>query len=237
MSEDELTTSGALTKQQALLVRDNPNNELWFTFYDTDQQMVKEADKGSYKFHTVDATYTRYRATALWGPYGDKWGLKDIQYEFTKEADGRLAEMVMLATFYYPGPNGQRVEFPIINDWPWRRAAETAKKLQTNTLNKALSYLGFSADIWDGKFEDDPYLEYQTGGLGVKAQKAEDVIGALSTAADLETLERYWSAAQQRGLNRHNYGRAKTAYQQRKTTLEAGDLFGGSDEHSQEDVE
>lgn len=215
-----------------MLVRDNPNLELWFTFYDTEPTMVRNADKGSYKFSTVDATYSRYRLTALWGPYGEKWGLRIKNYEFTKEADGRLAEMVIFAEFFYPGRDGKQVTFPIINDWPWRRAGETAKKLQTNTITKALSYLGISADLWDGKFEDDPYQEYQTGGVAAKAMKADEICDHLRTAPDLETLERYWEAAQKRGLNRHNFGNAQAAYKQHKTTLESHDLFGGSDDVS-----
>ncbi len=69
------------------------------------------------------------------------------------------------ATFFYV-LDGNRVEFPISN--AIQAAKETkngkfvdvdfAKKVETNTVSKALSKIGFNADVYMGMFEDDNYL-------------------------------------------------------------------------------
>lgn len=228
-----LEATKEIERQQMLLVRDNENLDLWFTYYDTDPNMAQQADKGSYKFTTVDATYQRFRITALWGPYGGKWGLRNLEWSFSKEADGRIAEMILQADFFYPSKEGKEVSFPILNDWPWRRAGETAKKLQTNTITKALSYLGVSCDLWDGKFEDDPYREFQNGGPMANIEKADDIISKLQNAP-ADKLEAWWEAAKKRGLNKHNFMKAQAAYRACRLKHDAAFMFGGDESDVQE---
>ena len=36
---------------------------------------------------------------------------------------------------------------------------EATKKALTNSICKGLSYLGFSADVYEGKFDDDKYVQ------------------------------------------------------------------------------
>ena len=69
--------------------------------------------------------------------------------------------VIYVATFFYP--NG---EFQINNSISlYIDNARTkvddnfAKKLETDTLTKAISKLGFNADIFMGKFDDQRYLE------------------------------------------------------------------------------
>jgi hypothetical protein len=213
--------------QQGMFSINNENLSIWNTFYMTDAQFARQADKGSYKFTTVDATYQKWRGTALWGPYGQRWGLRDMKVEYIKEPDGRISEAILHATFYYPGQDGQEASFEIINDWPWRRAAETLKKLHTNTLIKALHYLGFSADVWFGRFEDDPYRQEQTG-LAVSA-KSDDMIEKVRHAPADKLEEWYKTASEKRGVNRFYFGKLKEAYDARTLEINA-DVFGSSDD-------
>jgi len=106
-------------------------------------------------FTAVNQQYQLERATNLWGPYGDCWGMDVVDTKFiTNTADQTC--VWLHAKFYYPSPvDGSRVEFDVINDTPLKMGDETAKKLWTNTRSKALSYLGFSSDVYSG-FHDSP---------------------------------------------------------------------------------
>lgn len=121
------------------------NLELWESVEETDPKYVKRVEYGARVFDAVDAYYRLKLATELWGPYGKTWGLYDIQYLFHEN----LA--VIKGVFKYPGG-----EFPISNSI--KVDTEFAKKIETDTITKALSRLGFCADVYMGRFEDDAYV-------------------------------------------------------------------------------
>lgn len=106
-------------------------------------------------FTAVNQQYQLERATNLWGPYGDCWGMDVVETKFVSNSADQTV-VWLHAKFYYPSPvDGARVEFDVINDTPLKIGDETAKKLWTNTRSKALSYLGFSSDVYSG-FHDSP---------------------------------------------------------------------------------
>ena len=106
----------------------------------------------------------------MWGPYGETWGLIDLDYNF--DLVESLGIVHLKANFFYPNENGEKVIFPITNAhklWymtngnnGYKKIDEDfAKKLETNTVTKSLAKLGFSADIFMGKFEDQDYINEQ----------------------------------------------------------------------------
>jgi len=70
------------------------------------------------------------------------------------------------------------------SDIPSKSDDDFAKKMETNTVSKALSKLGFSADVFLGKFDDNKYVVDQklkaeleaieTGGDDVKKDATKD---------------------------------------------------------------
>ena len=117
-------------------------------------------------------------ATEQFGSYGEKWGFKHIEFDYsitntpitlevvdwnTKEKEeikSILGLVAFKATFFFP--NG---EFEITNsikiftDNKHSKIDDNfAKKLETDALTKALSKLGFNADIFMGKFDDVRYV-------------------------------------------------------------------------------
>ena len=96
--------------------------------------------------------------TEQFGSYGKTWGFKNIELDYTLVPEFNL--VVFQAIFFYPGG-----EFPTINSIKMfmdnaklKIDDNFAKKLETDTLTKAISKLGFNADIFMGKFEDTRYL-------------------------------------------------------------------------------
>ena len=67
-----------------------------------------------------------------------------------------------------------------------------AKKVETDTLTKALSKLGFNADIFLGKFDDTKYVEQMKQEFKEPAKKQIFKEGGFEGAlkADKETIDR-----------------------------------------------
>ena len=138
---------------------DQPENMmLWSQVCTTDPQFTKEVQKTkSYKFTTINPTYQTEQATRIWGPYGKpRWWLGYTPDELIigKEL------VVLYATFHYPDG-----EFPISNCAKLRGKYniddDVLKKLETDTLTKALSRLGFGADIFQGQWDAHRYVNAQ----------------------------------------------------------------------------
>ena len=84
--------------------------------------------------------------------------LKNIELGYELKEFGLVT---FKSIFYYP--NG---EFEILNTISfWRDGAKTklddefAKKVETDSLTKALSKLGFNSDVFMGRFNDLRYVE------------------------------------------------------------------------------
>ena len=115
---------------------------------------------GKQPFTNIDTYYLIEQATKKFGLYGKGFGLKNIHYEYMDIEETKIA--VIQAMFFFPGG-----EFPITNSDKMCYKTKSGytmidtdiyKKLETNTLAKALSKIGFGADVYMGKFEDQYYI-------------------------------------------------------------------------------
>lgn len=131
------------------------NMDIWNRVATTDPKFTKNANNGRFDFTAIDPMYQTQEATKIWGPYGAEWGLRNLRFEMHHL--GEQACVILEAEFFYP-LDGKTVAFPIIVDDKFRPGQDTFKKLSTNARSKALSYLGFSADIFMGKFDDSAYV-------------------------------------------------------------------------------
>ena len=137
---------------------DNHNLELWEKVEKTDPNFTKKVSFGR-KYTAIDAQYQIKEATKQFGSYG-KWGLKNLVYEKLYIGDDILLEL--RATFFYPDG-----EFDLTNSAyllvKARLDTDAYKKIETDTLTKALSKLGFNADIFLGMYENLDYVNELTG--------------------------------------------------------------------------
>jgi len=131
--------------------------KLWEAVCTTDPTQTKQANVKGNNLTSIKPQYQIMLATEQFGSYGSTWGFKNIKIDYTLMDKGLVA---FHGTFYYPSG-----EFEIINSISiWRDNAQTkiddlfAKKVETDTLTKALSKLGFNADIFMGQFDDDRYV-------------------------------------------------------------------------------
>ena len=158
------------------------NLELWRKVEKTNPKYTKKAKVGGNQITSISPQFQIMNVTEQFGSYGTTWGFKDIELDFSLvstmfqkdktegvypnikvigKEDACMGLVVFKAIFFYP--NG---EFPVINSISLFTNNEMsklddnfAKKLETDTLTKAISKLGFNADIFLGKFDDVRYIE------------------------------------------------------------------------------
>lgn len=137
------------------------NLELWNKVEKTNPNYTKKANVKGNNIISIAPQFQIMNATEQFGCYGKTWGFKNMTIDYSLKDIGMVS---FKANFYYPDG-----EFEIINSVGlYRDNAMTkiddnfAKKLETDTLTKALSKLGFNADIFLGKFDDQRYLSEVT---------------------------------------------------------------------------
>ena len=135
------------------------NLSLWKSVEKTNPKYTKQANVGGNKITSISPQFQIMNVTEKFGSYGTTWGFKDINLDYSLASNFDL--VIFKATFFYPGG-----EFPIINSIKlFMDNAKTkvddnfAKKIETDALTKAISKLGFNADIFMGKFDDVRYVE------------------------------------------------------------------------------
>ena len=109
-------------------------------------------------FTAIDAYSQILEATRLWGPMGDAWG------PCVDRTNHKVVGGLWICDLYlrFPGETGTAIIGPITGA---KRLAsrngedeDAPKKALTDAITKALSYLGFNADVFLGKFDDNKYV-------------------------------------------------------------------------------
>lgn len=188
------------------------NLKLWRSVEETPPDMTRQVSYGKRSYTTIDPQWQLQRATAIWGPYGVRWGLRNIKYEIrelryvekielqTRDADNKVVQtteqvadyirysIIMSAEFFYPTDDGGEASFEILNDDKYESDADVLKKITTNTRSKALSWLGFSADVFLGKFDDTIYVKDLKVKFGDQDAATRSIAAAIRTAKDIGVL-------------------------------------------------
>jgi hypothetical protein len=129
--------------------------KLWNSVCKTDPAHTKHvAQRGG--FTAIDAMYQVQNATEQFGPAGVGWGW-DVTLHWPQN-DTVIAEVQL-----WHGKKDQYVvQFGQKKLDKGNGPDEDAvKKAVTDGLTKCLSYLGFNADVFLGKFDDNKYVEAQ----------------------------------------------------------------------------
>ena len=170
---------------------------VWVQVQETHPDVTKSFSKGGFQGTAVSPTYQAMRATQIFGPHGLGWGTELISESYVEggplgfDSDGRMLgreiiHKVYLELWYvYEGKRGSIKQFGATS-FLSRDAYGTistdddhAKKSVTDATSKCLSLLGFSADVYMGKFDDHKYV----AGLKAKMEAAgSPATGMTSTA-------------------------------------------------------
>lgn len=172
---------------------ENTNLELWNKVEKTNPKYTKKANVGGNNITSIAPQYQIKNVTEQFGIYGKTWGFKQLNFDYTLASEFGL--VILDAIFFFPDG-----EFPIKNAQKlFMDNAKTkiddnfAKKLETDTLTKAISKLGFNADIFLGLFDDVNYLADVTKEFAEKPQ-IEVYKELLNSSKTIEELGKNWTS-------------------------------------------
>lgn len=131
------------------------NLDLWNRVCRTDPKHTKHVNQRG-GFTAIDAMYQIENATREFGPVGVGWGW-DFELIFPQNNT-----VIAIVTLWH-GKRDQTVKQVGQKLLGAQRPDEDAvKKAVTDGLTKCLSYLGFNADVFLGKFDDSKYVQEVT---------------------------------------------------------------------------
>ena len=190
------------------------NMKLWESVETTDPNFTKKVNQRG-GFTAISAQYQLMTATETFGPFGTGWGVKDERIE--KWEDAGLA--VYTGTLWYIPAEFKKVipvikeepsEFPIHSSIKYhsngRVDDDFMKKVATDALTKGLSKLGFNADVFMGKFDDNKYVNKLTNMNGTWKKTVSDA----SEKLNKEDKESIMNFLKDGSINSNNYKKALT---------------------------
>jgi len=170
-----MTTKKTTTKKTQTKKKDNL--AFWNSVEKTDPSFTKHVDFGR-GFTTIAAHYQIREATAKWGMLGDGWGVEVQPISDPNIVDSSLVGGMF--TIWYKDEEGNKCYgVPIVATSPkhiGKRADDDAfKKATTDGITKGLSYFGFNADVFLGKFDDNKYVRELEKEFKEEKDKKDDV--------------------------------------------------------------
>ncbi|OOG85743.1 hypothetical protein B0E42_13150 [Pseudomonas sp. A25(2017)] len=154
------------------------NMQIWAQVEKTDTRFTKKAKVNGQDITSLSGTAMVMKATELFGPVGIGWGWKIIEERFDEgheiyigEGDKRscigreIGHTLKIALWFTQ--DGQRGEieqygctrYQYKTSYGMTTDGEAPKKSLTDAIKKALSMLGFSADVFLGLFDDQTYVD------------------------------------------------------------------------------
>lgn len=184
---------------------DTDNLALWKNVFKTDERFTSAFSQNG-GGTSINGTYIAMKATREFGPFGIGWGVEVLEERFDKGAPivrkkqvgekiewdliqdgvgGYLCEMhhTMKVRVWYilNGVRGESEAYgctPYIYDTKYGPTSdgEAPKKSWTDAVKKALSPLGFSADIFMGLYDNPEYRQRNKAEFDIKnaSENAED---------------------------------------------------------------
>lgn len=167
-----------MANSEQAIKKDNENwrMEIWNQVEKTDPKHTKRVEFGR-KFTAIDAHYQVQRATEIFGPVGQDWGYH-TQFSELHTEDGEIVQFCDL-TFWWQGEPTEPCEFgPIRGATMLKKKGKAVdtdapKKAMTDALTKCLSHLGFNADVFLGKFDDNKYVQQLQKDADAEADAAQ----------------------------------------------------------------
>lgn len=149
-------------------IPDAGNLAIWSAVEKTDPAHTKRVNQRG-GFTAISAHYQVKRATEVFGPIGIGWGYETGEPIFHET-------LVIVPVTLWHGYRGNTFG-PIYGGAEWKNGSrldsDAPKKATTDALTKALSQLGFNADVFLGRFDDNKYVEAMTREFAEGASNGE----------------------------------------------------------------
>lgn len=134
---------------------------IWVQVCETDPKHTKHVSQRG-GFTAIDAQYQVQKATAVFGPVGSGWGYECEHSVIT--VDGVSLAVSDVTLWYRIGDSDKGVYGPMracntLVSNKGRIDEDAWKKATTDAITKLLSHLGFNADVFLGRFDDNRYVQ------------------------------------------------------------------------------
>lgn len=156
----------------------NTNLRIWEQVQKTDTKFTKDAKVGGQQITSLNGTAMIMKATEVFGPAGIGFGWNVVEERFDKGAEmfsgegdkrvslGHELNHTVKITFWFvlDGKRGEIEQYGCTqylykSKYGTTTDGEAPKKSLTDAIKKALSMLGFSADVFLGMFDDQNYVQ------------------------------------------------------------------------------
>lgn len=173
---------------------------IWSQVEKTPTTAIKAAKVDGQQLTSLHHMHTVRKATELFGPCGIGWGYEITEERFDQGApyldpkDGHivayeLIHTIFLTVWYKWGSETGRVSnfghtryMYRTKDGRFITDGEAPKKSVSDALKKCFSMLGFSADVYEGRFDDQEYVG--TRNAETRIEMAEDTDAAIEEARE-----------------------------------------------------
>lgn len=134
---------------------ESKNMDLWLKVEKTPKDLIREIEvENGKKLKTVPSINRIKKATEIFGIYGENWGLKKVVHSEQKIFNNLI--LGIIEAEFYVNEKDNKTNFFISNsisivslqNKEMKINTNYRKALETDTINKALSRLGFNADIY-----------------------------------------------------------------------------------------
>ncbi|MCP4268937.1 MAG: hypothetical protein GY951_17695 [Psychromonas sp.] len=193
------------------------NLKLWESVETTDPSYTKDFNgKGGFAGTSLNPQYLAKKATDKFGAFGLGWGVDIVKESIVEGAPlsyptnenpnapfifEKIIEVDIRLWYFLDGNKGEVYQtgnsvFVGKNKWGFFTDAEAKKKAHTDARGKALSLLGFGADVFLGLFDDPTYVQ--------EAAIEHEIVSTESAIEDKEKMfndHMEWFAAQMNTLS------------------------------------
>jgi len=154
------------------------NMQIWSKVDKTDTRFTKKAKVNGQDITSLSGTAMVMKATELFGPVGIGWGWRIVEERFDEgheifvgEGEKRacigreIGHTVKIALWFMQEDKRGEIEqygctrYQYKTSYGMTTDGEAPKKSLTDAIKKALSMLGFSADVFLGLFDDQDYVQ------------------------------------------------------------------------------
>ncbi len=143
------------------------NTELWDSVQTTDPAAVKPITGKPYKGNSPKPYWLIRRATEIFGPCGEGWGVEVKSEGFHRMTETDVMHSAVVIVWYMR--DGKRCSIEQMGQTKACYAKsgggmvldeDAGKKSVTDGMVKCLSMIGFAGDIFSGLWDDSKYVEW-----------------------------------------------------------------------------
>lgn len=164
---------------------ENDNLRIWNAVCKTDPRHTKKVNQRG-GFTAISAHYQVMSATAEFGPVGIGWGYINGEPVWHEN-------LVIVPVTIWHGTR-ENTFGPVYGGAEWKTGnridSDAAKKAATDGLTKGLSQLGFNADVFLGRFDDNKYVAELTKEFAANEEQQQAGSSSPSPPANPSTGEK-----------------------------------------------